>query len=250
MTSWDIVADCPQGGGAGVASGRELYLFFSSCGSHVMMSVLPGMLLLTTFVLAPRDFLTLGPTALSLSVLALIFVVAFPLHAYKQFQLLAREEADPIAAAGDDSTMASAFHAAMGGSSVRGRVLGRIRPKAMGKRPEVVALELELLRRLGARTPWKTHEAEERSEEVIGFDVSHLSSIELLQLQRAYADLDLPMGASIDEVRRAYRRTMSIFHPDRFGHDQASQHMATELSRYLASAYNRIISTLSTKKPH
>lgn len=245
MTSWDIVATCPQGGGESVASGREFSLFISRSGSHVMMSILPGALLLTTFALAPRDFLMLGPTALSLSLLALIFVVAFPLHAYKQFQLFAREEADPIAAAGDDPNMASAFQADVGGSSATR--LGEARARATGKRPEVVALELELLRRHRTRSPSKTYEVEEPNQEVIGFDVSHLSSAERLRLQRAYADLDLPMGASVDEVRRAYRRTMSIFHPDRFGHDQASQHMATELSRLLASAYNRIISTLSIK---
>ena len=248
MTSWDIVAACPQGAGQGVASGREFSSFLISSGSHVMMSILPGALLLTTFVLAPRDFLMLGPTALSLSVLALIFVVAFPLHAYKQFQLLAREEADPIAAAGDVPIMASAFQADLGGFGSPRSVTAKAR--ATGKRPEVVALELELLRRLGPRSSSKSYEVEEPNQEVIGFDVSHLSPTERLQLRRAYADLDLPMGASVTEVRRAYRRTMSIFHPDRFGHDQASQHMATELSRLLAAAYNRIISTLSIKLPN
>lgn len=249
MTSWNIVVAGPQG--AGVAGERELFPIFSltsSWGAHIMWCILPGLLLLAAFVINPRDFLMLGPTALSLTFLSLLFVIALPIHSYRQLQLFAglEMEPEPLISGKDGRTRSTTVHSYVRSVRRTRRPL-RSRKRAGGKRTAVVALELELLKRLGARGSTDSLEGEDQRCEIVDIDVSELSPTEILELKRAYADLDLPMGASIEEVRRAYRRIMSIFHPDRFGHDQACQHMATELARLLASAYNRLIATLNSK---
>jgi len=49
------------------------------------------------------------------------------------------------------------------------------------------------------------------------------------RLRRCYANLELPEGASLDEVKAAYRRLVRTYHPDRHGGDPAAQRVMVEL---------------------
>ncbi|HUO85392.1 MAG TPA: J domain-containing protein [Thermoanaerobaculia bacterium] len=57
-----------------------------------------------------------------------------------------------------------------------------------------------------------------------------------------YRLLDLQPGASDDEVRRAYRELVRVWHPDRFGQDPTLRERAEEKLKRINEAY-RIISS-------
>jgi DnaJ-class molecular chaperone len=56
--------------------------------------------------------------------------------------------------------------------------------------------------------------------------------------KRWYRTLELEPGADLDEVRRAYRRLLKQYHPDRFATEPEKQRAATEVTRRLTEAYN------------
>jgi len=56
--------------------------------------------------------------------------------------------------------------------------------------------------------------------------------------KRWYRTLELEPGADLAEVRRAYRRLLKQYHPDRFATDPEKQQAATEVTRRLTEAYN------------
>lgn len=55
---------------------------------------------------------------------------------------------------------------------------------------------------------------------------------------RWFATLEVPPGTPPEEVRRAYRRLMRQYHPDRFAGDPDKLRAATEITRKLTEAYN------------
>lgn len=56
--------------------------------------------------------------------------------------------------------------------------------------------------------------------------------------RRWYKTLEVQPGADIKTVRRAYRRAMLQYHPDKFAQDPDKQKAATEVTRRLTEAYN------------
>ncbi len=56
--------------------------------------------------------------------------------------------------------------------------------------------------------------------------------------RRWYRTLELQPGADIKQVRRAYRRLLLQYHPDRFANDPDKLAAATEVTRRLTEAYN------------
>lgn len=56
--------------------------------------------------------------------------------------------------------------------------------------------------------------------------------------KRWYVALNLEPGADLKAVRRAYRKQLSQFHPDRFANDPEKFKAATEVTRQLTEAYN------------
>ena len=60
----------------------------------------------------------------------------------------------------------------------------------------------------------------------------------------AYANLELPLGASAAEVRAAYRRLMRRYHPDHHHGDDDREAAATELAQQLRGAHDRLIEHL------
>lgn len=56
--------------------------------------------------------------------------------------------------------------------------------------------------------------------------------------RRWYKVLELEVGADLPAVRKAYRKLMHKFHPDRFVNDPERLKAATEMARRLTEAYN------------
>jgi hypothetical protein len=55
--------------------------------------------------------------------------------------------------------------------------------------------------------------------------------------KRWYRTLELEPGAEIADVRKAYRRLLKKFHPDRFANDPEKLKVATEVTRQLTEAH-------------
>jgi curved DNA-binding protein CbpA len=61
-----------------------------------------------------------------------------------------------------------------------------------------------------------------------------------MRLSDAYRLLDLPPGASDEEVKRAWRDLTKVWHPDRFAHDDALRRKAQEKLKEINQAYETI----------
>jgi DnaJ-domain-containing protein 1 len=77
----------------------------------------------------------------------------------------------------------------------------------------------------------------------LGF-LAELSPKRRRELKKYYANLELPFGASREEVKQAYRRLMRQYHPDKHQQDPARRQLATELSQKLTAAYNELTRVL------
>jgi curved DNA-binding protein CbpA len=71
-------------------------------------------------------------------------------------------------------------------------------------------------------------------------DLTDLSLQKRKQVRQYYANLELPFGASLEEVKHAYRRLMRQYHPDKHQEDPARRQLATQLSQKLSVAYNEL----------
>lgn len=58
------------------------------------------------------------------------------------------------------------------------------------------------------------------------------------QRRRWYKTLEIEPGTDLPQVRRAYRRLMKQYHPDRFANDPDKLEVATAVTRKLTEAYN------------
>ncbi len=56
--------------------------------------------------------------------------------------------------------------------------------------------------------------------------------------KRWYKTLEVQPGANLRKVRRAYRKMLLQYHPDKFANDPEKQKVATEVTRRLTEAYN------------
>jgi hypothetical protein len=64
-----------------------------------------------------------------------------------------------------------------------------------------------------------------------------------------YAALELKSGSSLEEVKRAYRDMVKVWHPDRFSHDPRLQKRAQEKLKEINLAYQRLESFLQEQAP-
>jgi DnaJ-domain-containing protein 1 len=64
------------------------------------------------------------------------------------------------------------------------------------------------------------------------------------EIRRYYANLELPLGASADEVKAAYRRLMRRYHPDHHQGSPEQAQLATQLARELRIAYDGLLAHL------
>ncbi|MCB9568607.1 MAG: J domain-containing protein [Myxococcales bacterium] len=54
---------------------------------------------------------------------------------------------------------------------------------------------------------------------------------------RWYKTLELEPGADYEAIRKAYRRLVKLYHPDRFANDPEKYKAATEVARKITEAY-------------
>ena len=59
-------------------------------------------------------------------------------------------------------------------------------------------------------------------------------------LSKAYLALGLKAGASMDEIKQAYRDLVKVWHPDRFGHDERLRLIAQDKLKEINGAYARL----------
>jgi DnaJ-domain-containing protein 1 len=77
----------------------------------------------------------------------------------------------------------------------------------------------------------KTKQAPTRDEKIAGY----------------YANLELPYGADLEAVKKAYRKLMKQYHPDKFSGDPEKQKTATELTKGLNKAYQELEKYLQSR---
>lgn len=61
---------------------------------------------------------------------------------------------------------------------------------------------------------------------------------------RWYRTLELEPGATLEEVRKSYRRLLKQYHPDKFAKDPEKYKVATEVTRNITIAYEGITELL------
>lgn len=59
-------------------------------------------------------------------------------------------------------------------------------------------------------------------------------------LRRDFRNLEVPVGAPMADVRRAYKRLMAAYHPDRHSSDPEKLRTATEITKKLNQSFQRI----------
>lgn len=63
-----------------------------------------------------------------------------------------------------------------------------------------------------------------------------------------YAVLGIDPGATLDEVKAAYRRLMRKHHPDRYAHDPAAEARAHVLAQRINHAYAELVALLTGRE--
>ncbi len=62
-----------------------------------------------------------------------------------------------------------------------------------------------------------------------------------------YANLELPYGADLEAVKKAYRKLMKQYHPDKFSSNPEKQRIATEITKGLNKAYQELEKYLQSR---
>jgi DnaJ-domain-containing protein 1 len=65
---------------------------------------------------------------------------------------------------------------------------------------------------------------------------------------RWYRTLELEPGASLEEIRKSYRRLLKQYHPDRFAKDPEKYKVATEVTRNITVAYDGLTTLLEQQR--
>ncbi len=60
------------------------------------------------------------------------------------------------------------------------------------------------------------------------------------ELAGYYANLEVPYGADLETVRTSWKRLLAKYHPDLHSSDPQKQHVATELTKGLNTAYKAL----------
>ena len=59
-------------------------------------------------------------------------------------------------------------------------------------------------------------------------------------LRQDYANLEVPLGAPFEDVRKSYRRLLAGYHPDRNAGDPERLRLATEITKKINVSFRRI----------
>ena len=115
-------------------------------------------------------------------------------------------------------------------------LVNEVRPGA--EDPELEAIRTEIRREEAARR--RGERAQSRAAAAVDVPAD---------IRTFYANLELPIGASADEVKAAYRRLMRRYHPDKHALDPARAKVATEVTQQLRQAYDGLIAHLERQAP-
>ncbi len=63
-------------------------------------------------------------------------------------------------------------------------------------------------------------------------------------LRQDYANLEVPFGADVEDVLKAYKTLILRYHPDKHSQDPEKQRMATEITKKINGSFERIRSRL------
>ena len=89
-----------------------------------------------------------------------------------------------------------------------------------------------------AEEAWeKAYESAQRRRVQAGQPPIHVDLASMNRV-RWYRTLELPVGSSMTDVRRSYRRLVAQYHPDKYAHDPEKYGAATEVARKITEAYN------------
>lgn len=110
-------------------------------------------------------------------------------------------------------------------------------------------LEEELIRRRRERAARRSGgaSAEESTAKEAAPRSTQPRSPQEQQVTQYYANLELAPGATLDDVRKAYRELMKRYHPDKHLGDPERHKAATELAQSLTRAYTALAELLSKK---
>ncbi len=67
-------------------------------------------------------------------------------------------------------------------------------------------------------------------------------------LREHFRNLELELGASLEEVQAAYKRLIRRYHPDRFGRSPKKQKTATEIIKRVNYSYHQIVAFYRSNK--
>jgi len=76
------------------------------------------------------------------------------------------------------------------------------------------------------------------------------STFEADELRKDFANLEIPFGAPLSEVRAAYRRLMRTYHPDRHASNPEKARIATEITQRLNQSFRRILEYYGQSSKH
>ena len=68
------------------------------------------------------------------------------------------------------------------------------------------------------------------------------------EVRRAFAALELPLTAGVDDVRHAWKTLVGRYHPDRHATDPERERLATELTRKLTEARDRALEWIGKRE--
>lgn len=63
---------------------------------------------------------------------------------------------------------------------------------------------------------------------------------ELESLKTDFANLHVPLGAPLTQVKKAYKKELSLYHPDKHADNQEKLKIATEITKKINASYSKI----------
>lgn len=70
----------------------------------------------------------------------------------------------------------------------------------------------------------------------------------MVKLAQDYRNIEAEIGSGPEEVKKAYKRVLMKYHPDRFAQDPAKQATATQITARLNESYSRIMEYLDRRQ--
>lgn len=79
---------------------------------------------------------------------------------------------------------------------------------------------------------------EQSSYEETSFKTEDVLSPDEKKEQEYYGNLELPVGASFEQIRKQYRLLLKKYHPDKFNNNENKRKLAEQVVSKLNNAYN------------